>query len=610
MKLLKRFIPYIRPIHHFLPEYLIYTVLGIVFGLINFTMLIPVFTILFDKSEQTAVVSTLPDFSFSIQYVISLFKYYFTLFINEKGEMYALGFVCVILFTCSLLANFFRYMSSRVMMRVRFNLLEKIRNQIYDKLVNQSISFFNRNKKGELLSVMTNEVQEVENSLITSLQVWLRDPLIIIVYFGALFYISPKLTLFTILFFPISGILISYITKRLKRIGFYSQELLGKILSQTEESLSGVKVIQSFVNVPFSKKKFEDINRAFTNNSRKMFRTRELASPMSEFMGVSVVVVLVLYGGYLIIKGESGLSGPDFMGYLAIYSQILQPLKNISNTTTTVQRGIVAGEKIFSVLEAPVDITEKSDAISKQEFTTGISLKNLSFRYETKDVLKHINLEVAKGKTVALVGESGSGKSTIADLIPRFYDPVEGAVLLDGINVKDIKLADVRNQIAIVTQDAVLFNDSVFNNIAFGHINADPEKVKAAAIMANAHSFIEQMEEGYNTVIGDRGMKLSGGQRQRLTIARAIFKDAPILILDEATSALDTESERLVQHAINELMKNRTSVVIAHRLSTIRHADEIIVMHQGEIVERGSHDALLEKDKGYYKKLVEMQEVK
>jgi len=608
MKLLKRFIPYIRPLHHFLPEYMIYILLGIVFGLLNFALLIPMLNILFDQQGELPV-TTMPEFSPDTRYVQDMFSYLLYYLTTTKSKMYALVFVCVVLVICSLLSNFFKYMSARVMMRLRFNLLEKLRNRLFDKLMNQSMSFYSKNRKGELISVMTNEIQEVEVSLVNSIQIWLRDPLVIIAYFGLLFYISPQLTLFTILFFPFSGVLISIITKRLKKVGWYSQDLMGKILSKTEESLGGVKVIQSFDNVPYAQGSFGDIVRRFSRNSRKMFRIRELASPLSEVMGVTVVAVLVIYGGQLVLNG-GGLTGPQFIAYLGIYSQILPPLKNISNTTTAVQRGLVAAEKLFSVLEAPVDITEKPDALPKKDFNTGISIRNLSFRYETRDVLKNINLEVPKGKTIALVGESGSGKSTLADLVPRFYDPAEGAVLLDGIDVRDLRLSDLRNLIAIVTQEAVLFNDTVFNNIAFGCPDADPEKVRAAARMANAHSFIEQMEQGYDTVVGDRGMKLSGGQRQRLTIARAIFKDAPILILDEATSALDTESERLVQHAINELMKNRTSIVIAHRLSTIRHADEIVVMHQGEIVERGSHDQLMEMENGYYRKLVEMQELK
>lgn len=608
MKVLKRLIPYIKPIHHFLPEYLIYITFGILFGLLNFSLLIPVLNVLFKITEATVVESE-PVFSLSITYFIDLFNYHFNRLVVEKGEMYALGFVCGLIFLSTVLSNFFKYMSSRVLMRLRFRVMEKIRNDLFYKMSGQSLRFFNNHRKSDLLNVITNEVQEIELSLITSLQVWLRDPFIMIGYFIGLLYISPKLTLFTIVFFPVSGILISIITKRLKKFSFFSQELLARILGFVDEHLSGIRVVQSFVSEKYARSRFADINRSFSQNSKKMYRVRELASPTSETLGVIVVLVLVLYGGSLLIPGDTALTGSMFISYLAMYTQILPPLKNLSNTTTSVQRGIVAAEKIFETIDAPVDIQEKATAVDAPPFASSIELRNVTFRYENKAVLSNINLVIPKGKTIALVGESGSGKSTLADLVPRFYDPSEGAILLDGRDLRDLSLESLRKQIAIVSQEAVLFHDTIFSNIAFAQPDATKEDVVAASKVANAHQFIEQSENGYDTIIGDRGMKLSGGQRQRLTIARAIFKDAPILILDEATSALDTESERLVQQAINELMKNRTSLVIAHRLSTIRHADEIIVMHKGEIVERGNHETLIEKN-GYYKRLVDLQEVK
>jgi subfamily B ATP-binding cassette protein MsbA len=456
---------------------------------------------------------------------------------------------------------------------------------------------------------MTNEVQEIEGSLINALQTWLKDPFLVIIYFIVLFYISPSLTLFTIFFLPASGLLIASITNKLKKISYFSVEQLERIMSHTEETISGIRVIQSFAAENYSTERFRRINKEFSNISRRLFRKKELTSPISEFMGIGVVICIIMYGGYLLLTDQSAMSGASFITYLILYSQIIQPLKNISNASSNVQRGLVAGEKIFALLDEPVRITQKEGHVDKKEFTTSLELNQVTFRYHTTNVLKNISLRIQKGKTIALVGESGSGKSTLADLVSRFYDPSEGEILIDGIDLKDINLNDLRSLISFVSQDAVLFNDTIFNNISFGTENADPAAVERAAKIANAHNFIVESDSGYNTIIGDRGLKLSGGQRQRITIARAVFKNAPIIILDEATSALDTESERLVQDAIYKMMEDRTSLVIAHRLSTIRHADEIIVLQKGEIVERGKHETLIAMQ-GYYHKLVQMQEVR
>jgi subfamily B ATP-binding cassette protein MsbA len=406
----------------------------------------------------------------------------------------------------------------------------------------------------------------------------------------------------------VSGLLIASITNKLRRYGHYNLGLLGKILSHTEETISGIRVIQSFAAENYSINRFKKINREFSRTSKKMYSRRELTMPLSELLGITVVVIIIMYGGYLLATNQSTLTGSLFITYLALYSQIIQPLKNISQASGNVQRGIVAGEKLFSLLDEPIKIEEKEHTIEKLSFNDSIELQNVSFRYTTQDVLSEINLSIPKRKSIALVGESGSGKSTLADLISRFYDPSGGSIFIDGINLKDIKLTHLRNLISFVSQDAVLFNDTIFNNIAFGDPDASLEKVKHAAVIANAHSFIEETDNGYDTIIGDRGMNLSGGQRQRLTIARAVFKDAPILILDEATSSLDMESERLVQEAINNMMQHCTSIIIAHRLSTIRHVDEIIVLQKGVIVERGNHDQLLRKQ-GYYSRLVQLQDV-
>lgn len=594
--------------HHYVPEYVIYAMIGIIFGLINFTMLIPLLQVLFNPPEKATVVA-MPEFSFTIKYFTDLFTYYFQKFVTENGKMYALGFVCIVIASSTLIANISRYLSVRVMVRLRMNILERIRNRLYEHITSQSLSFFNQRRKGDLLSVMTNDVSEVEYTIANSIQVLLRDPFIILFTFFALFYISVKLTLFTLVFFPISGFLVAYISKRLRRKGYYSQEMLGKLLNVSEESLGGVRIIKGFTAENYMQRKFEDITRAFTKLSKAIYNQREMASPVSEALGVILVVVLVMVGGYMIFEADQGLTGEQFITYLGLYFTILQPAKSISNAFTSMQRGIVAGERIFGLLDAPNAIEDKPDAQKVTSFESNITYDHLSFKYDQQYVLEDINLRIEKGTMVALVGKSGAGKSTMADLLPRFYDATEGSLQIDGKDVRDLKLKDLRQLMGIVSQEAILFNDTVFNNIAFGQQHADKEKVIEAAKIANAHEFISQLENGYDAYIGDRGSKLSGGQRQRLTIARAIFKNPPILILDEATSALDTESEKLVQEALDKLMQNRTTIVIAHRLSTIQHAHEIIVMDKGRIVERGKHDALLAAN-GIYRKLVEMQEFK
>lgn len=605
MKLIKRLLKYATPIHHYIPEYLIYTLLGIIFGLINFTMLIPMLNIMFGMEKALEPVAR-PAFELSINYFVSLFNYYFVHIISTRGNIYALGFVCVIILAATVLSNLFRYLSVRVLIRLRLNVMERLRNDLYTKLTNQSLAYYHIRTKGSILSTITNEVQEIESSLINALQVWLKDPFIVIIYFSILFYISPSLTLFTILFLPVSGLLIASVTGKLRKLSYFNFDQLGKITSHLEETISGIRIVQSFAAENYAIGKFRKMNQEFSRTSRDMFNRKELTSPLSEMLGIIVVVTIVMYGGYLLTTNQSPLTGSLFLTYLALYSQIIQPLKNISNASSNIQKGIVASESIFAMLDEPIRIKETESASTKQNFSHSIELRNVHFRYGSSEVLTNINLNIEKGKTIALVGESGAGKSTLADLIPRFYDVTDGSIEIDGKDLRDFKLSDLRSLIGMVTQEAILFNDSVLANISFGDPNADRERAEAAAKAANAHNFIMELEQGYDTSIGDRGLRLSGGQRQRLTIARAIYKNAPILIMDEATSALDTESERLVQDAVDRMMENRTSIVIAHRLSTIRHADEIIVLRKGEIIERGKHEELMART-GYYRKLVEMQ---
>lgn len=606
MKQLKRLLSYVRPVHHYFPEYIIYTILGILFGLVNFTMLVPLLNLLFIGSGTASEGLMKPEFTFSISWITDSFSYYLNSFVEREGKLYALGFVCVCIAIATLCANVFRYLANRVMVRLRMNMLEHLRNDLYNKIVNQSMAFYNRIKKGELLSTMTADVQEIEGSVVSSFQSLLRDPFVIIAYFGTLFYLSPQLTVFTILFFPVSGVLISSLARKLKKKGFFSQEFLAKIVHHTDETIGGIRIIKAFGAGDVFISRFGSINRSFSKVSRELFNQRELASPISEILGVMVIVTVVMYGGHLVIENE--LSGSVFITYLALYSQIMQPAKNISTAITSMQKGFASADRIFLVLDEEETIKDVKNPSEVIEFSNSISIENLNFGYSDKEVLLNINFKLEKGKMIALVGRSGSGKSTLSDLILRYYDVKSGSIKIDGIDIRLLKQSDLRGMIGFVSQDPVMFNDTVWNNITMGDADASIEKVKQAADYANASEFIDGLEQQYETPIGDRGSRLSGGQKQRIAIARAIYSNPPILILDEATSALDTESEKLVQDALGRLMKSRTSLVIAHRLSTIQHADEILVLENGSIVERGNHQDLL-NNKGMYYRLNEIQDL-
>ncbi|GAA0528285.1 ABC transporter ATP-binding protein [Chitinophaga japonensis] len=558
---------------------------------------------------QQEVVTQLPSFTFSVDYFKNVFYYYLTYYVNTTGKFGMLVYVCLVILVAVLLKNLFGFLSQKVLTRMRVNMVRKMREKLYHQFSSQSLRFFHNERKGDLLSTVSGDVVEVENSVVTSLQTVFRDPLQVIATFITLFILSRQLTLFTLLVFPISGYLISNITQRLKKKAVVSQGLLGKILNITEETLSGIRIIKAFNAERFMRRKFEKENNDFAQTVRAIQNQRELASPLSETMGVLVIIVIMIYAGNLILSGQTTLKASAFIAYIALYFQIIAPAKNIANAFAVMPRGLAAGERVLRILDIPLSIQDKTDARPIQHFEQEIRYQGVAFRYEQQDVLKNIDLTIQKGKMVALVGKSGAGKSTMADLLPRFYDVTAGSIRIDGHDIRNLKMEDVRGLMGMVSQEAILFNDTVFNNIAFGQPEADREAVIQAAKIANAHEFIVQLENGYDTSIGDRGMKLSGGQRQRLTIARAIFKNPPILILDEATSALDTESEKLVQEALDKLMENRTTIVIAHRLSTIQHANEIVVLDKGEIKERGTHDELIAAN-GIYKRLVEMQEFK
>jgi ATP-binding cassette, subfamily B, bacterial MsbA len=574
-----------------------------IFSVSSIAMIIPFLGILFDNQP---IVPVRPEFEFSINTIRDIFNYEVNEIIVEKGRISAVVFVSIIIVILSFFKNGLHYTGSYILAPVRNGIVKDIRNALFDKILKLHMGFFSDEKKGDVMSKMTTDVNEVEQSVIRSLDFFFREPILIIVYLSILFSMSVNLTLFVILLLPLSGIFIGRIGRSLRKTSVKIQESMGYLMSIMEESLGGLRIIKAFNAEDNVQTKFRKENNNYVRLMVNMWRRRYLASPLSEFLGTVVLIFVMWYGVSLVFKDNSTLSSQAFIGYLAIFSQIINPSKAITNAYYGVLRGMAAADRIDMIMAAENKIVEVPDAKPIEKFIEAIEYRSVYFKYTHEDVLKNVNLTIPKGKTIALVGQSGSGKSTIADLLPRFYDVIAGEILIDGINIKTYKIKDLRNLIGNVNQDPILFNDTFYNNIAFGVERTTEQAVIEAAKVANAHEFIENTPEGYHTNIGDRGSKLSGGQRQRVSIARAVLKNPPIMILDEATSALDTESERLVQDALTNLMKNRTTLVIAHRLSTVQHADEICVVHDGEIVERGKHHELLEK-KGVYKKLHDLQ---
>ncbi len=524
-------------------------------------------------------------------------------------KLHDLGLVCVLIITFIFLKNLFLYLSYRAMGPVKNGIVNRFRLDLYDKILRLPIGFFTEKRKGDLMSRVTNDVGEIEGSVVGTLEGWVRDPLTIVINLFVLFSISPKLTAFILLMIPVMGFVIGRLSRSLKKQSAIVAQKNGESISIIEETLSGLRVIKAFNVESVLKTKFFTTSNELLHARNSIGFRRDLASPMSEMMGVAIFAAILWFGGRLVLNNELGLTGALFLTYMGLFYNIIDPAKSISTAFSNMQKGSSAIDRIDEVLNAPVTVDDNPNGKKLDTFNYKIEFKNVGFKYEDVEILKNINLTIEKGKTVALVGSSGAGKSTLADLVPRFHDVSSGELLIDGVNIKDYSLHSLRNLMSIVTQEPILFNDTIANNIALGMTNATAEEITTAAKIANAHNFIALKENGYDTNIGDRGSKLSGGERQRVTIARAVLKNPPILILDEATSSLDTESERLVQDAINNLMTNRTSIVIAHRLSTIRHADEIIVLQKGEIVERGNHDELIAQN-GFYNRLVEMQEVK
>ena len=552
-----------------------------------------------------------PKFELSSEYIKDISNYYLMgLVVTQGGKMKALIIICVIVFVMTFFKNLFRYLAMFFIAPIRNGVVRDLRNKMYKKAMDLPLSYYSEEKKGDLMSRMTSDVQEIEWSIMQTLEMIFREPLTIIISFTLMLVVSTKLTIYILLLLPIAALFIALLGKSLKSASRKSKETLGGLISVIEETLGSLKVIKAFSAMGPMQKKFENINETYYKQSVKVYRKTDLSSPLTEVVVTGILMFILFIGGSMVFKGE--LTGPLFLMYFILASQLIPPIKQLTTSYSNIQKGVASEERIDKILLADNVIIDKTNAKEILNFTKEIEYKNLWFAYHKGDdgyVLRDINLKIEKGKTIALVGQSGSGKTTLADMLPRFYESDKGALLIDGTDIKDLTTESVRKHIGVVTQESILFNDTVKNNIIFGMQNVTENEVIEAAKIANAHEFIMQLPDGYNTIIGDRGGKLSGGQRQRLSIARAILKNPAILILDEATSALDTESEKLVQEALTNLMKNRTSVVIAHRLSTIANADEIVVMNQGEIIERGNHEQLLALN-GTYKKLCDMQSFK
>lgn len=607
MKVYFRILSYAPQLGLRLFQFFLFSVLSVVFQATYLGLTQPMLEVLFNQNGEVSIVP-MPEFSFTIDYFKGLFRHYMTTSIVENGPLDALFFVCISIVFFVFLSNLFRYLERITASLLKADVVKNMRVNIFSNITKLHIGFFNDQRKGDLISRFTNDVSEVEGAVVNSLKSVFKEPITLIVFIIMLFSISVKLALITLIILPITGGLIAEIIKRLKKRAQQSQETMGRIVNILDEAFGGMRVIYAFNARNFLLKKIQTETAFHKKVNMSLSRKNELASPLSELLGVVIVAFILYFGGKSVLAGDGELKASSFILFLTIYASMIQPAKNFSNGITSLQKGIISARRIFEIIDTESAIQSKPNAVVLKSFEDKIEFNNVSFAYNDNTVLKNINLSVKKGKTLALVGPSGGGKSTLADLVPRFYDPVQGDVLLDGLSLKDYELESLRSVMGVVTQESILFNDTIFNNIAFGMENVNEEDVIRAAKVANAHDFIMQTEEGYQTTIGERGSKLSGGQRQRISIARAVLKNPPILILDEATSALDSESERLVQDALTKLMENRTSIVIAHRLSTIQHADEIVVVQQGEIIERGRHEELIAKS-GLYRKLTEIQKV-
>ncbi|WP_314278715.1 ABC transporter ATP-binding protein [Capnocytophaga sputigena] len=604
---LKRFIPYLLPYKRQAFLNVFFNILYSLFSALSFVALIPMLDVLFGKAQP---ITEAPVYSGNLLDLGSYGKAYLNYKVGAlagENTIWALAIVIALVLSLFLLKNLFSYLASFFITYLRNGVLKDLRNNLYKKIVNQPIAFFSDQRKGDIMSRMIGDVNEVQNSMLSALESFIREPLTIIFSILVMLGISVKLTLFTFIFIPIAAAVISKIGKSLKKNSIAVQQEQGRFLSLIEETIGGLRVIKAFNAESIFSKRFADSSQTFNRLSNKVMNRQNLGSPMSEFLGILMIAVLLWFGGSLVLVDKT-LEGTQFIAFMGLAYNILTPAKAISRASYDMRRGNAAAERILEILDYDNPIKERENPVVIKDFTTAITLNNVTFAYAEQPVLTNFSLEVPKGKTVALVGQSGSGKSTIANLITRFYDVNQGAILIDGVDVKDMQTASLRKLIGVVSQDSILFNDTIKNNLLIGKPDATDEELITAAKIANAYEFINDLPEGFDTNIGDAGSKLSGGQKQRLSIARAVLKNPPIMVLDEATSALDTESERLVQNALENMMKHRTSIVIAHRLSTIQNADLIVVMQKGRIVEQGTHTELIQKN-GMYKRLVEMQTI-
>lgn len=603
MKTYFRLLAFAKPIEKYAIPYALATILAIVFNTFLFTLLGPLLETIFSPKNGSgqAMLEKVSSFDF-----VGQFNAYINYIIGTYGKEYTLKVVCIIIVVSVTLANFFRYLSQRFMQDLSVHTLLNLRKAVFNNVMDQHIGYFSNEKKGDIISKVASDVQVVQGTVTNTLQVVFKEPIQLIVYVVVLLSISVKLTLFSLLVIPISGYIISKIVKRLKEQAREAHESFAKMIGFLDEALGGIRIIKAFNATARVKNKFHRENIFYSNLNRKMARRQQLASPVSQTLGVLVVVFIVLYGGTMILRNQGDLTPSKFLVYIAMFSQVMQPIKALTDSFSGIHSGIAAGVRVLDLIDCQPQLKDKKDAIHVDHFNDSIRFENVSFSYGDKEVLKNINMTIKKGQNVALVGPSGGGKSTLIDLIPRFYDPEVGNILIDGVNLKDVSTDSLRSQMGTVNQQSILFNDTIHNNIAFAKPDASREEVITAAKIANADDFILNTQKGYDTNIGDSGNKLSGGQKQRICIARAVLANPPIMLLDEATSALDTESEKLVQDALNRLMKNRTSIIIAHRLSTIQHADVIMVVENGEIVESGNHSALINHN-GLYRRLIDMQ---